>query len=308
MNTFSIPDLPQGGSEILLEQLRDHTQGYSGEFNIILSRCDKSLLNKEKKNILWQHLDVDQSVVQNISDPEFLQGLSAIIFVSHWQFHRFINKFQLPVERCYVIHNAIIPRIPRSDSRNDKVRVVYTSTPWRGLDILLSACERLHRSDYQLEVFSSTALYGRAFYEANDREYQHLYRRSEDLDVGIYRGYLPQNQLLDEISTADMLAYPSNWTETFCLSAIESGALGLRLLLTNLGALPEVTLGLANLVPHSNDREVLIERYSMALNREIDNVKNRSFTEREAQAELFRSAYSWQGRKIEWIDLFDSLK
>jgi glycosyltransferase involved in cell wall biosynthesis len=308
MHNFKVPDFPRGGSEILLEQLSDHLKGYFEEFNIILSRCDKSLLNPNKKNVLWQHLDIDQVSVQNIEDPEFLEGLSAIVFVSHWQYHRFVNRFKLPIDRCFVVHNAIIPRVSSYKFSGGKVRVVYTSTPWRGLDILLSACERLDRNDYQLEVFSSTALYGRAFYESNDHVFQHLYLKTESLDVGIYRGYLPQEQLLDEISSADILAYPSNWTETFCLSAVESGALGLRLLLTNLGALPEVTMGLAHLVPHSYDREVLIGRFAKALDREIDNARNRSLLDRDKQAAIFQSAYSWENRKVEWEELLSNLK
>ncbi len=46
--------------------------------------------------------------------------------------------------------------------------MIYHSTPWRGLNVLLGAMQLVKNKDITLDVYSSTKIYGDEFKEAND--------------------------------------------------------------------------------------------------------------------------------------------
>lgn len=304
-NEYPIPEFPQGGTEILLSQLKKYSRFDESKINLIMSIADPNKIDKSRKNILWQHLNADQENAQGMSNLDFLMSLDAIVFVSHWQYHQFRNRFTLPDEKCYVIKNAIEPVKYIEKSPSEKIQLVYTSTPWRGLDVLLDSFELLNRDDCQLNVYSSTAVYGKWFYESNDKDWEHLYSKAREIKNVVYRGYVPHEILQQELSQADLLAYPSTWAETFCLSAVEAGAAGARLVTTDLGALPEILGDKASLVPYSNNRELLVKRFSETLEFEIQKIQgNNSMFSRLFQHQHFVERFSWIERSKEWQDLF----
>jgi glycosyltransferase involved in cell wall biosynthesis len=307
--TFPIPNLPVGGTEILKDSLKKWCNFSESEINLIISRCDKSMIDDSKINILWQHLDSDQEAAQGFKDPEFVEKLDAIVFVSNWQYHSFRSRFSLPAEKCIVIKNALEPVRYRDRTPSDVIRLVYSSTPWRGLEVLLNAFELLERKDCELHVYSSTAIYGKSFYELNDKDWSHLYEKAKAMDNVFYRGYVPNDILKNELFDADILTYPSTWTETFCLSAVEAGVAGLRILTTNLGALPEVVGDRGTFVPYSDDRALLAKLFAQQLNDLIDEVKESNSNQFRLEQHLhFRENFSWDRRKNEWDSLFAKLK
>lgn len=307
--SHSLPEFPVGGTEILKGQLLEHCSFKESDFNLILSRCDNSLLDDSRINILWQHLDSDQLLVKGLGDEKFVERLDAIVFVSNWQYHSFRSRFALPSEKCFIIKNAVNPVRYRDKQESEKVRIIHTSTPWRGLEVLLDAYSQLQRDDCELDIYSSTAIYGKAFYDVNEKDYLYLYDKARELKGANYIGYLPHDLLRDKLFDSDIFAYPSIWTETFCLSAVEAGAAGLRLLLTNLGALPEICGDRASYVPFTDDRVKLAARFAEQLNVMIDDAKkDDSIGFRSGQHTHFNSTYSWNKRKDEWNNLFSKLK
>jgi len=265
-------------------------------------------LDKSKINVLWQHLDVDQLAVAGIESSSFTDHLDSIVFVSDWQMKRFVERFNLPIEKCRVIRNAIEDFDFKVRDNSEVVKLIYTSTPWRGLEALLDAVEILDRDDFTLDIFSSTAVYGRTFYEANDHKYHDLYDRAGKHSRINYRGYVPNDILRNELFNFDIFAYPSTWAETFCMSAVEAGASGLRILVSDLGALPEILSDRAEYVPYGIDVKNFVPIYAQALDTLIDNVNAKKDQEnRRNQHKYFISNYSWSLRKNDWDSLFDKL-
>lgn len=120
---------------------------------------------------------------------------------------------------------------------------------------------------------------------------------------------VPREVLQHELLDADLLTYPSTWAETFCLSAVEAGAAGLRLLLTNLGALPEVCGDRAIYVPFHDNKNVLSKRFAEQMNETLEHIKKSDDSMFRAEQSLhFNSTFSWDKRKKEWIDLFNLLE
>lgn len=305
---FPIPEFPMGGSEILASELKEFTNYDQDIFNVIISRCDRSLIDKSRINILWQHLDSNQDQAQGMRDEGFVDDIDAFVFVSHYQYHSFKQRFKFPDSKCFVIHNAIKEIDFREKETSERVRIAYTSTPWRGLEVLLDSYEKLNREDCELVVYSSTAIYGRQFYEANDSHWKHLYEKAEATENVTYRGFVPHDILRQELFDIDILAYPSIWSETFCLSVAEAGSAGCQLLLSNLGALPEIAGDRARLVPFSDDKENLATRFAEAFEEMIaHSVPIHDSLARFDQHQHFKKRYSWSDRCREWNHLFSRL-
>jgi glycosyltransferase involved in cell wall biosynthesis len=118
-------------------------------------------------------------------------------------------------------------------------KLVYLSTPFRGLDVLLDVFPRIRATctDAELDVFSSMRVYGWTAAD-DEREFAALYAKARQPGVTLV-GTLPQRELADRLQHARVLAYPNHYAETFCIAAIEAQAAGLPVVTTALGALPQ---------------------------------------------------------------------
>ena len=163
---------PKGGTEILSEALLSRLKSKDLEgINLIPSVCHPSMIKEGHKNIVWQHLSYDQPNVQYMKDRRFVDSVDHFVYVSHWQFNRFRERFAIPEYKSTVIKNAVddhtgsYGRNHFINTGNDVVRIMYTSTPWRGLSILVRAIEILNnlRDDFECIIYSSTKIYGKQF-------------------------------------------------------------------------------------------------------------------------------------------------
>lgn len=293
---------PKGGTEILWSGFKKWVNNdLASRVNIILSDCNPALLSSTKPNILWQHVDTDQGVARGMGNPEFVSRLDRIVFVSNWQMNKWIETFNLPPQKCVVLLNAIEQIEWTERDRSNKLRLIYTSTPWRGLEVLVEAFKLLGRSDVELDVYSSTVIYGVHFMP---NAYQWLFDRCKQTPGINYRGYASNKAVVKACQRAHIFAYPSIFAETSCLAAIEAGAAGCRLVTTDLGALPE-TCG-PSAVYTSYDLAGLVERYSELLGQQIDNYWN-NYSYLVEQSKYFNNQYSWNNRRIQWEDLIKEL-
>ena len=298
---------PFGGEDIMLDNLAKYVDLDKYNVNIINSKCRKELIDLDKRNILWQHVPADQQAVQGIRDKYFNRMLDVYVYVSHWQHEKFRYIHQIPLENAYVIKNAIEP-IELIEKPKEKIKIIYTSMPYRGLSILLDVFEKLNRDDVELDVYSSNSIYGQEYVEHVKDTYDAIFDRAKNMKNVNYMGYAPHNDLIKALQQAHIFAYPCVFEETACLSMIEAGAAGCNLLTTNIGGLPETGSVYANLVPIQADENILVNNYVIALNETINNYWSKSNQNllRE-QSEFYNKHYSWEIRKHEWTNLLDSL-
>lgn len=298
---------PLGGEDIMLDKLAKYVDLEKYNVNIINSKCRKELIDLDKRNVLWQHIPADQQAVQGIRDKYFNRMLDAYVYVSHWQHEKFRYIHQIPLENAYVIKNAIEP-IELIEKPKDKIKLIYTSMPYRGLSILLDAFEMLNRNDVELDVYSSTTIYGKEYVEYEGDKYEAMFERARNMKGVNYMGYAPHEEIIKALQESHIFAYPCIFEETACLSMIEAGAAGCNLVVTNIGGLPETGSMYATFVPIQSTEEMLIETYAKALNETIDNYwSDKNQTHLKEQSAFYNKHYSWETRKDEWIRLLDSL-
>jgi glycosyltransferase involved in cell wall biosynthesis len=257
-----------------------------------------------RRTALWQHLNVDQPSVAFLADRTLHDLIDRFVFVSHWQAQRFEDAFATPADRTVVLRNAIHPFEEHEKPRTGPIKVLYASTPWRGLDILLAGWELLRPPNAELHVYSSCKLYGRRF-GANDSRFEHLYRKARELDGVRYHGIVPNEQLRGELLTAHVYAYPSTFEETSCISVIEAMSAGCHVVTNDLGALPETCAGFAHMYRFTSDSDRHTSDFAAELSRALDLAQ--STPARTAQVAHFRDNYSWQSRLPEWADMLDGL-
>ena len=295
----------RGGSEIMLEHLNKHVD--TSKANILLIDCDFEKLSKKKPNIVWQQCSYDQPTVKNTGEWAFREKVQQFVYVSYWQYERFRVIFDTPQERSRVIKNAIIP-VPVHEKPKGKIKLIYTSTPFRGLEILLDVLELLGRDDIETDIYSSTTIYGQTYHETFKDVYEPLFERARGMKGVNYKGYAPNDEVKKALQGAHIFAYPNIWEETSCIAAIEALSAGCKVVTTDNGVLPETCGDFASYVNYGKDHYELTQEYATLLNKEID-----AFWSQKTQDELKRQVehtnyyYSWERRAGEWKELLNSL-
>ena len=68
----------------------------------------------------------------------------------------------------------------------------------------------------------------------------------------VFTGFIPYNQVPNYLMLADIAVLPSMWEEPFGLTIVESMAVGLPLITTRSGGIPEICEGIATIVEKEN--------------------------------------------------------
>lgn len=296
----------KGGTELLMERLySSFPLELFDKFQIIPSRVRE--LDNNKIRILYCH-DLAE-------DPEsgraFIENgherFHKIVFVSNWQMQSFINRYNIPWSKCLVIQNSIEP-IEYKERANGPIKIIYHSTPHRGLNILVPVFEELANTDknIQLDVYSSFKLYG---WEERDAPYQALFDRCVAHPQINYHGSQPNDVIREALQTSDIFAYPSIWQETSCLCLIEAMAAGNLCIHPNYGALYETSAHWTNMYQFNEDINTHAGGFIYLLKQAISQVRaDPNLQSRlESQSTWANIIYNWNNRKIQWEYLFDNL-
>lgn len=295
-------DKPMGGTELMYNELMSRLSKSYDHLSIFnyIGQADFN-----KTTVYWNQLSYDQQGVQWLSDPKNVEMIDQFVFVSYWQAEKYRQIFGIPGYKTTIMQNGCLPVGARPGGPREVVKLCYTSTPFRGLDILLDAWDILNPEDCELHVFSSCQIYGKDFAESEDPKYTDLYNRCLNTKGIVYRGSIPNDELRKELSSFDILAYPNTFEETSCIAVIEALSAGLRVLTSSLGALPETTEGWAHLYPYLMDKNKHAEVFASLLKKEIDTV--RKGIHLEEQVKVYAPRWSWDNRINQWTNYLDTL-
>jgi glycosyltransferase involved in cell wall biosynthesis len=299
-------ETPKGGTEILVDTLNDNLD-FTG-VNLIVSVCRPELIVAGKKNILMQQLSYDQENVQGMRSPSFVDKIDCFIYNSHWCYEKFREKFNAPPWKSVVIKNATTAFNPKPKPTG-KLKLIYTSTPWRGLHVLLKAFKLLNRKDIELDVYSSTIIYGKDFAKSLEGKFDWLFAELENTPGINVKGYAPNKDIRLVLQDAHIFAYPSTFEETSCISAIEAMCAGCQAVVTNYGALYETCGEYADFVCYDSDHNRLARNYANVLNQAIDNYWSaENQLKLQQQTEFYNQNWTWEKRFIQWQKLLAKIQ
>ena len=297
----------KGGTELLLEELYSHLPAdLWKEFNIMQSRVRDEFFD-DRPTLLWLHDLPGDPESEHLKDSKLRERFEKIVFVSHWQQDKYARYLGIPYEEGIVLKNAINEIPVHEKPKDGKIKLIYFSTPHRGLHILESAIRVLsqQRDDFEVDVISSFKLYGN---EEADSQFQVLFDRLDQLECVNYYKSLPNNQIRERLKTSHILAYPSVYEETSCRVLLESMAAGCLAVVPNYGALTETGTDYAWMYNWESDPARHAQKFANILSHAIDAFWNPGVQDiLKMQTSYYNNFYSWNMRKYEWMDFMESL-
>lgn len=292
-------------------------------FDVALSIfCDGKLIRSlgiQCPLILWTGHNSDEPTVQKLSQQSERDTWDRIVFKSETQAREFREKFPLHPNRIDVIGNAISPFVEALSPRERfffqeqrPPRLIYTSTPFRGLDVLLDAFPKIRASvpGCTLAVYS-----GMKVYQQSDADiHAALYERCRVTDGVEYFGSVNQQDLASAYADADIFTYPSTYRETACISAMEAMASGCLVSSTRLGAIPETVHDFGFLVDTTAQKRGRSEPLADAFARTVVNAIEKAFDASSAmstrlteQSIFARDSYVWSRRAEQFETLLHTM-
>ena len=288
-NSCSVPSVAHGVSVRNIEELQGPAEFLNGQdIAVVCSGAVGFNLRQSGVTVpmvLWTQHAVDQPAMQALRDPRERYAWTAFAYVSKWQKKLYEDVFGCPPDRGMILPNGVstafetvVHRYPWYVEGRPPV-LFYTSTPFRGLQTLLSAFPAIRRqTGASLRVYSSMKVYQKPDHED---DFGCLYEMCRLTDGIEYHGSLGQRELAGAIANADALAYPSTFAEGLCVAMLEAMAVGAEVFTTALGALPESSGGHACMIPVT---EGLAHRFAEMV------VKGIQECERDPDAALKRRA------------------
>ena len=299
----------RGGSENQFRSLLKYLPDESfKDINLILNNARHDLIEKDKINILWMHHFVNQKEAENLGSKDFIDKLDWIVFNSNWNFEKYVYQFKIPENKSVVIKNAI-EKIDFIEKPKNKMSLIYHTTPWRGLVNLLKIFKNLDIENVELNVCSSTIIYGKKFDSAVGKTYEKVFDECKNTKNVNYIGFLDNKKIIELLKKMHIFTHPSIWPETSCIAAIESMAAGCEVVTTNLGALYETCSPFGTLVSFDSNLDNLEKKYKKTLLNSIQNYWTEENQKKlKLQTEIINATYSWKLRSVEWENFFRDVK
>ena len=296
--------LPKGGTELQFNYLEKYVdKELLDQVQITTSVPEKIPLHPTKVNILWQKNSYDQpNLAPWFKNKSNHHKYDWYVFNSHWNFEKFRMMFDIPTEKCVVIKNGI-DTIPKAApyKEGQPIKIIHQNTPWRGLSVLLGAMQLVKNPLISLDVYSSTEVYGKRFYEENDHNYTELYKQAEALPNVNYIGYKSNDYIKSNMHKYNMYVYPSIFEETSCISLLEAMAGGLYCITTNLGALFETGAEFPMYIVYDNDHRRLAEKFGYGIEAAAKTLQNPHIhNHMESQSHYAHVYYSWNKQAAAW--------
>ncbi len=217
----------------------------AGSCDVLVAWRDAGLLEvpvDAKTRLLWVH-DV---FAGNATHSRLLKA-DGVLALSRWHAEFLAAHHNLPPEQVLCTRNGIdLSRFDAVVERNPR-KVVYSSSPDRGLPALLQMWPEIRKRvpDAELHIFYGFYNWRKIAQARGDsnqlKGIEHLERQIQMLasEGVVMRGKVDQATLAREFLSAGVLAYPTWFSETSCLTAMEAQAAGLRIVSSSIAALNE---------------------------------------------------------------------
>jgi len=270
-----------------------------------------------KPLVLFTGHNADVPIIKKLSDPLERNCWDAFIFKTNWQAHSFELEFNIDKSNVHVITNAASYFFHAPAGREHYFFeqagapiLYFSSTPFRGLELLLYAFPlmRVSLPQVRARIFSSMAVYRRF---GKQDQYSALYRACSHVGME-YVGSINQQQLAQAVSSTDILAFPSTYAETSCITIMEA-MLNCSIIVTHdLGALRETAAGFGHFLAYNpgDDKATLARRFADFLVSVVAWYRRNPIAGRhylESQRLYALRNYSWEKKAEEWEEFLKGL-
>ena len=272
------------------------------ECDVWISSRDPSVFRmlkpKAKLSVLWCH---------DIHMGDDYQGLvrqhDIVLCLSNWH-RKILSTYysDVPKEKFVVTRNGIDPKLFLREPKKNECKIIYSSSPDRGLDHLLCYWPKIRemRPDTELHVYYGFNTWQQMVDRSANKTAQlqinfFKERLAAMQDCGVFfHGRVGQVELAEAFLESSMWLYPTAFLETACISAMEAQAAGCLVITTRLAALAE-TVKYGFLVSPPNTET----RYETEF---LDHVK-RFLKQPDDFSSHLHVAREWALRNLSWTQV-----
>lgn len=274
-----------------------------------------TILNS-KLNLMWCH---DLALGRQASRfKSALWNVDGVMVLSNFMAEQYKRVYNLPESLLLRTRNGIDVALCDEvldhphPARLESKRVMYCARPERGLDILLRDIMPrvwIKEPDAQLRIatYDNNVEHLREFY-ANLRALGDSYGEGKV----VWLGALKKRELYGELSNANVYAYPTpgivskEFSEVSCIAVMEAQAMGLPIVTSNRGALPEtIAASAGTLIDGDPWTETYQAEFTDAVLDYLGNPLSHSIAE---QSGLTRAKeLSWDDLADDWVWEFERM-
>lgn len=211
-------------------------------------------------------------------------------------------------DKIFLTTNGVDPKMMKSGQNNPK-KVIYASSPDRGLDNLLKDWPDVHAATgAELHVYYGFNKYYDKRYEKNRKmmDFKRWVLSTCEADPSIhYHGSVGQTELGEAMADSGIWSYPTQFGEISCITAMKMQACGAVPVCTDYGALKE-TVMFGKKIASSEDTSYDKEEYKKAL---IEAINDEDWQKniREEMVRAARLKFGWKGVAQKWNKKFSQV-
>jgi len=294
------------------------SQYYNIPQEVHIARTSQELIKSSKPTkILWAHDNCDQPIHANL--PEVVSQIDKIVCLSNWEREQYIKYNRAPAEKLSVIYYGLDPMFVPPSKPKSKTAIFF-SAPHKGITPLPKIWKQViqNHPDAKLKVFSSMSLYENSGSPQQERqEFIDAIEELKSLPNVLYSPCIEREELVSHIQDAAFFIHPNVWEETFCLSLAEAMACGCYPIISDIGALPEVSFGRGKYISMTGENTPSGWKPSSRFINEFANELSRCFEFFDKEPETFyaatnelsklaRDTYDWNKAAKSWKELIEN--
>lgn len=241
--------MKSGATETSFQYLFQHLQ--KPDDVDIIRTTEEAYRSNKKYKIIWSHDNCDQYVHKNL--PQVIDHVDLIVCPSMWAKEQYVKFRRAPENKIVVIPNGVAEMFSPPKTRKSKTAIFF-SAPHKGLVPIPKIWRNVikYHPDAHLKVFSSMSLYDNS--DSHQQETELMLEAIEELQTLPNVSYSPcidREELVDYVKDAAFFMHPNIWEETFCVSMAEAMACGCYPIVSDIGALREVSFNWGKYIPMS---------------------------------------------------------
>jgi len=219
--------------------------------------------------------------------------IDGYITLTEWHRKLVSQHYGIEPHKIHIIGNGLRPELFEQKTEKIPQRFIYTSCPKRGLTLLLKYFQKIH------EEFDNAELY---IFRGKESFTKEQLDTIDKLPYVYYEGGVPQSRTAVEFQKADVWFYPTNFPETYCMTALEAQMAGCICIATDFAALSETV----------NNRGVLCkevyasEEYEEFMLQKVRDALNGKLEDLRAKGKEWASQQTWEMMSKKWRGLFQT--